>query len=66
LLVIPLPLWIQPRQPRRETDDLDALIPRTLRPISTDMSQVGLTNPADGTVDTPQEKQSHDPRSDQL
>ena len=65
-LVIPLPLWIQPRRPRRESAAPDARRARLQRPISTSTPQVGLTNPADGPVDTSLEKQSHDPRSDQL
>ena len=63
-LVIPLPLWIQPRRPRRRQMPRRRRELGQNRPISATMPQVGLTNPADGPVDTPLEKQSHDPRSD--
>jgi len=52
-LVIPLPSWIQRREPRREKDAPEWPRARTDLPDSSTMPRAGLANPADGPVDNP-------------
>jgi hypothetical protein len=52
-LAIPLPSWIEAREPRREKDASKRPRARTDRTISSTIPQGGLANPADGPVVNP-------------